>query len=141
MNKFIIDQILFLVIGICIIVLIPVFCGPVFALVFQIVGIVCWGYLCRRILLLPIDLVLGKVTHSACFISQCSVQDLEFFKKVYCCEWKFRTENGHTLKLLVPTAIKDESNKFVVPQKNVMYRITFFRLSKILLVWDETNQG
>ncbi len=141
MEKFIIDQTLFLVIGVLIIVLIPTICGPIFTLILELVAILCWGYLCRRILLLPVDLILGKVTHTACFTTQSGVEDLEFFKKMYCCEWKFKLENNQTLRLLVPIAIKEkESNKLVFPQKNVVYRITFFKLSKILLDWDIINK-
>ena len=139
MKKFIIDQSLFLVMGIAIMILIPIFCGPIFTLIFEIVVILCWGYLCRRILLLPFDFILGKVTRTVCFATQCGIEDLEFFKDMYCYEWKFNLGNGQMLRLLVPIAItKKEAHKIVPPQKDVKLRITYFSLSKILLEW---NQG
>ena len=139
MKKYVIDQFIFLVMGIAIMILIPTFCGPFFTLIFEIAVILSWGYLCRRILFLPFDLILGKVTKTVYFAAQCGIEDLEFFKNTYCCEWKFNLENGQTLRLLVPIAItKKEAYKMVSPQKDVKLRITYFRLSRILLEW---NQG
>lgn len=138
MKKYILDQSIFLVLGIAIIVSIPIICGPFFTLFFEVVVILCWGYLCRRILLLPVDLILGKVTQTAYFAAQCGIEDLEFFKNTYCCEWKFNLGNGQTLRLLVPIAITPkEAYKLVPPQKDVIHRITYFNLSKILLEWDQ----
>ena len=138
MGKFIVDQCLFLVLGIAIIVLIPIICGPIFTLILEIVVILCWGYLCRRILLIPVDLILGKVTRKAYFVAQSGVEDLEFFKNMYCCEWKFNFDNGQTLRLLVPIAItKVEAYKLVLPPKDVIHRITYFSHSKILLEWSQ----
>ena len=137
MKKYILDQSIFLVLGIAIIVSIPFICGPFFTLFFEVVVILCWGYLCRRILLLPVDLILGKVTQTAYFTAQSGIEDLEFFKNMYCCEWKFNLENGQTLRLLVPIAITPkEAYKLVPPQKYVIHKINYFRLSKILLEWD-----
>ena len=138
MKKYIIDQFLFLAVGITIISLIPLFCGPVFTLIWELVAILIWGYLCRRILLLPIDLILGKVTRTVYFATQSSIEDLEFFKNMHCCEWKFNLENGETIRLLVLTVIKQqEVDKLVFPPKNVKLKITYFRLSKILLEWNQ----
>ena len=138
MRKFIVDQCLFLVLGIAIIVLIPIICGPIFTLIFEIAVILCWGYLCRRILLIPADLILGKVTRNAYFAAQSGVEDLEFFKNICYCEWKFNLDNGQMLRLLVPIAItKKEVYKLVPPQKDVIHKITYFSLSKILLEWPQ----
>lgn len=138
MKKFILDQSLFLVLGIAIIIFIPTVCGPFFTLFFEVVAILSWGYLCRRILLLPVDLIIGKVTQTAYFATQSGIEDLEFFKSTYCCEWKFILRTGQTLRLLVPIAInKKEAYKLDPPQKDVIHRITYFRLSKILLEWDQ----
>lgn len=138
MKKFIIDQSLFLVMGIAIMILIPAFCGPIFTLIFESVVVLCWGYLCRRILLLPFDLILGKVTQTAYFATQCGIEDLEFFKDMYCCEWKFNLGNGQMLRLLVPIAItKKEAYKMVQPQNDIKLRITYLSRSKILLEWNQ----
>lgn len=138
MKKYILDQSIFLVLGIAIMAFIPIICGSFFSLIFEIAVILCWGYLCRRILLLPFDLILGKVTKTAYFAAQCGIEDLEFFKNTYCCEWKFNLGNGRTLRLLVPISItKTEAYKVVSPPKDVLLRITYFRLSKIILEWDQ----
>lgn len=139
MKKILIDQALFLAIGIAIMILIPTFCGPVFTLIFEIAVILSWGYLCRRILLLPFDLVLGKVSQTVYFASQCSVEDLEFFKNMNYYVWKFYYGKDQTLKLLVPNAIKKgEEYRVALPQKDVKLKITYLRLSKILLQWENT---
>ena len=140
MKKFIIDQSIFLVVGIVIMVFIPVICGPFFSLFFEAIGILCWGYLCRRILLLPVDLILGKVTQTAYFAAQSGIEDLEFFKNTYYCEWKFNLKNSQTLRLLVPIAITPkETYKPVPPPKDVLHKITYLRLSKILLQWEQVE--
>lgn len=139
MKRFLIDQALFLVIGIAIMILIPILCGPIFTLVFEIVVILCWGYLCRRILLIPFDLILGKASQTVYFSTQCGVEDLDFFKDTNYYVWKFYFENDQTLILLVPIAVtKEEAYKIVLPQKDVKLRITYFRLSKILLQWTQS---
>lgn len=137
MKKYILDQALFLAVGIAIIACIPIVCGPFFTLFFEIVVILCWGYLCRRILLLPVDLIIGKATQTAYFATQSGIEDLEFFKNMYCREWKFNLRNGQLLRLLVPIAVaKEETHKMSLPPKDLKLRITYFRLSKILLQWN-----
>ena len=137
MKKFLIDQILFMVIGVIIMAIIPFFCGPIFTFIFEILLILCWGYLCRRILWLPIDCILGKVSQTVYFSSQCGVEDLEFIRTTKYCVWKFYFGNDQTLKLLVPMAIKKEGICNVDrPQKDDKLRITYYRFSKILLQWD-----
>lgn len=137
MKKYIIDQSMFLMVGITIMIFIPSFCGPFFTLFFEIVVILSWGYLCRRVLL-PFDLFLGGVTKTVCFSTQCGIEDLEFFKNICYCEWKFCLEKGQTLRLLVPIAItKKEVYKIVRPQNGEKLRITYFPLSKILLEWNQ----
>ena len=51
MKKFLIDQVLFLIVGIGIMICIPLLCGPIFTAVFEVVVAISWGYLCRHILL------------------------------------------------------------------------------------------
>ena len=141
MKKFIIDQTIFLVFGIAIAVSIPSICGPFLTVFFEVVVILCWGYLCHRIILLPIDLIIGKVTHTACFATQSGIESLEFFKNTYCYEWKFNLKNGQSLRLLVPITISPtETCKLVPLQKGAIYKITYFSLSKILLEWHYEGQ-
>lgn len=60
MRRFLADQVLYLAAGIVIIRCVPIYCGPIFSIILGGAAILSWGFLCRWILLLPIDLVLGK---------------------------------------------------------------------------------
>ena len=104
MKKFLIDQSLFLLAGIAIMILIPFVYRPAFACVFEIIAVLSWGYLCRRILLLPLDLLFGKVTQTVYFSAQCSAEHFEFSKGKACCVWKFYSGDKQTLTLLAPIA-------------------------------------
>lgn len=141
MKKFVIDQIVLLMIGIAILILIPVICGPVFTLILEIVCALCWGYLCRRVLVLPFDLVLGKVSKTVYYASQCGVEALEFFKEAKCYIWKFYWEKDKTLSLLVPiTPAIEKNNKICLPKADTKLRITYYRLSNILLCWESCQE-
>ena len=65
-----------------------------------------------------------------------SINDYEFFKGKYCCEWKFYSSKG-TMEVLVPVALTEEEihnmEKPLVDQK---VRICFYRFSKILYSWE-----
>ena len=60
MRRYLIDQVLFLIASIGIMIGIPYVCGPVFTFVFEVMVAVSCGYLCRRVLLVPFDLLFGK---------------------------------------------------------------------------------
>ena len=55
MRKYLIDQVLFLIAGIGIMICIPFLCGPIFTFVFEVAVAISWGYLCRRVLLFPLE--------------------------------------------------------------------------------------
>ena len=136
MRKYIIDQVMFLAAGIGIMICIPHICGPKITLLLEALTAISWGYLCRRILLLPMDILCGKVTQNVYFSAQMCLEDLEFFKRKYCPEWKFVYQNK-TLLLLVPIAADmDELQKIEQPRKDEIIRITYFRFSKILLSYE-----
>lgn len=136
MKRFLIDRLLFLMAGIVIMVLIPLIWNSDFALLLEILVILSWGYLCRRILLLPLDLLFGKVTQSVYFAGQCGIEDLELIRGVHCYIWKFYYEDNKTLKLLVPFVVsRNTGNKPILPQKDGKLEVTYFRLSKILFSW------
>lgn len=138
MKKFIIDQILFLATGIAAMISLPFFCGPFFTLFFEIVCLICLGYLCRRILLLPLDLISGKVSQTAYFACHGLGESLDFYKNTAYWEWKFYFGNDQRLILLAPiAATKKEDYKIVQPPKDVKLKITYFRFSKILLEWEQ----
>lgn len=53
MRKYLVDQLLFLIAWIGIMICIPLLCGPIFTFILETMVAISWGYLCRRILLLP----------------------------------------------------------------------------------------
>ncbi len=136
MKRFLIDRLLLLMAGILIMVLIPFIWDSNFALLLEILVILSWGYLCRRILLLPLDLFVGKTTQSAYFAGQCGIEDFEFIGGSYCYIWKFYYEDNKTLKLLVPSVVsRNTGHKPIFPQKDGKLEVTYFRFSKVLLSW------
>ena len=137
MKKFLIDQTLFLFVGIAIMITIPFLCGPFFTLVFELITMLCWGYLCRRLLVLPFDIVLGKVTKRVFFSCQCQKENLEFFKSTCFYIWKFRFRSNQTIELLAPFTENENLSNTILPQKDVELKITYYRFSKILLHWNQ----
>lgn len=136
MKKFLIDQALFLILGIAIMISIPYFCGPIFTFLFEILVILFWGFLCRRLILIPIDFVAGRVTRAVYFATQCGIDEYEFHKGRFFCEWKFYYGSNQTLYLLVPIcATKEDLAKMSLPKQDEKIWITYFRFSKILLNW------
>lgn len=140
MRKYLIDQIIFLIVGIGIMICLPHFCGPIFTLVFEVMAALSCGYLCRSVLLLPLDLLYGKVTHDAYFANQCGIENYEFYKGKYCIELKFYYGNNQTLMLLAPDVTPEEKLcSMKLPDKDKKLIITYFRFSKILLNWEYTQ--
>lgn len=137
MRKYLVDQLLFLIAWIGIMICIPLLCGPIFTFILETMVAISWGYLCRRILLLPFDLLFGKVTRSVYFASQACIDDCEFYINRHCPEWRFYYENK-TLILLIPmVATMEVICKRERPKTNAKLSITYFRFSKILLGYDQ----
>lgn len=137
MKKFIVDQILFLIFGVGIAIGIPYVFGFVFTCVLEILTILTWGYLCRQILLLPLDFICGKTTCIVYFAARCITWNYEFYKNRHYCEWKFYYGNRQTLILTVPVAkTLKELDEMVQPQADQKLKITYLRHSKILLDWE-----
>ncbi len=137
MRKFIVDQILFLIFGIGIAIGIPFVFGFVFTWVLEILTILTWSYLCRQILLLPLDFICGATTRVVYFAARCVTWDYEFCKNRHYCEWKFYHGNRQKLILTVPVAkTLKELDVMVQPQADQKLKITYLRHSKILLNWE-----
>ena len=135
MKKFILDQILFLIVGFLLAVIIPHICGPIFTLVLETVVILCWGYLCRRVLLLPLDFVVGTTTKTVYFSSQFGKEEYEFFKGNYFSNWMFCYENGQKLILSVPGADATNFDCIMLPSHDKRIEVTCYKFSRILLAW------
>lgn len=136
MRRFFIDQLLFLAVGIVFMILIPTFCGNISTYVFEGIVLLTWCYQCRRVIIIPFDYLLGKTVQIVCFSNECSIHKYEFFKNNYCCEWKFYFAGDKTLVLLFPNGFRDKPSKAFSPEKDQRVKITYFKLSKILLNWE-----
>ena len=135
MKKFILDQVLFLIVGFLLAVIIPHICGPIFTLVLETVVILCWGYLCRRVLLLPLDFVVGTTTKIVSFSSQFGKEEYEFFKGNFFSNWMFCYENGQKLILSVPGADATNFDCIMLPLCDKRIKVTYYKFSHILLSW------
>ncbi len=137
MRKYMIDQTLLLGIGICIMIGIPIVCGPVFTFVLEGMTMLSFGYLCRRILAIPFDILRGKETRIVYFASQRGIEDYEFYKDKHCREWKFYYSGDKTISLLVPEpATLEEIHSMKRPKADERVKITYLRYAKILLSWE-----
>lgn len=137
MKRYFVDQAIFLLFGVAIAICIPFICGPISSVVLEIIIALCWGYLCRRILLMPLDLICGPKNKSVCFSTQLGIEDFEFFKGKHCCEWKFYYSNNKILKLLVP--LENANDEKERPIKDEKIDIVYYRFSKILCRWTERD--
>lgn len=137
MKKYLIDQSIFLLIGLVILLSIPRFCGPCFAIVLQLMVTLCWGYLCRRILLLPFDFFIGSISRIVYYSSQIGIEEYEFFKNSYCAIWKFHLGKNNNLTLLVPSySTESDSLDNSTPKQDRKIEIVYYGLSKILIDWN-----
>ena len=115
----------------------PWMCGYIisFTIISELITILSLTYLCRRILILPLDCILKKRSADVFFSQVSSLNNYEFFKGKYCCEWKFYYSKG-TVEVLVPVALtKEEIHNMEKPLVNQKVRIYYYRFSKILYSW------
>lgn len=139
-KRYLIDQLFILMVGIGILFIIPDMCGHVFILIiiFGIIDILSFGYLCRRILIFPIDLVLDKRKEDVYFSKVCNIDNYELYfpPRKYYCEWEFYSEN-EILEVLVPIVLTEkEIINMEKPDENQLVRIYYYRYSKILYSWE-----
>ena len=101
--------------------------------------LIAWScfILLRRILVLPLDMLLGCVEKEVCFSQICNIDEYEFFRKKCYCEWYFYFSSKGTLTLLVPVCMTYEDIlKMDSPVTNQKVRIHYYRYSKILCSWE-----
>lgn len=141
MTRLIIDEILLLIIGLL--------CGAFFAsqcenknviwILLILEGLIVWsfGSLGKHVLLLPIDLIIGKVERVVYFSRMSNFDEYEFKKEKHYCEWKFYSEKG-TLEVLVPVELsKEEIFTMDKPKVDQKVRVTYYKYSKILYSWED----
>lgn len=117
------------------------YCAPIHVLwtnlveskVIIVVLIITYGGLCYRILLLPIDFLLGPV----CRTMYCS--GLRYMAEMHTCRahcpvWKFYYGSNIVVSLLDPKLIKNKDiHKMQYLPKDVPLTVTFYRLSGIII--------
>lgn len=92
-------------------------------------------YLCRRILVLPLDFLTQKKNEIVFFRRVNNINKYEFYKGRYYCEWEFYSSKG-TVVVLVPVALKEEEiRNMEKPMCDQKVHICFYRFSKILYSW------
>lgn len=134
MKRFLVDQMLFLLCGIGIIILIPRYCGPAFSIFLIALAVLSWGFLCRRLLLMPLDFIVGKKTQTVFYATQRTAYTFEFFNGMHCKEWKFYFGNNQTIYLLYPDSLTNRNNICLpIPKNDEKVIITYYKHSKILL--------
>lgn len=128
-----IDQIIFLAIGVGVMICLPLICGPIFTVLLELAVATSWGYLCRRVLLYPLDLLFGSNKCFAYFATHIGVVECEFRKRKCCPEWKFRLNNENIVLMVPILTTLNDINKIEYPPKDEKLEITYLRFSKILL--------
>jgi len=140
MKEYLIDQLLYMAVMIAIMLCIPVFCGPVFTVLLEVTVLLTTAYVCKRALLLPIDLILGKVEKEVYFSGIAGTEMLEFYRKKCCCLWKFYHGGNAKLVLLVPRVVDENGLKTMEqPLADQKMSIVYYRCSKILCSWEPTE--
>ena len=133
MKKYFIDQALILSIGICCFGYLCYLGSHPFVTILKILIAFIWLFLCRRLLLIPLDLLFGAKKKIVYFSTAIISYKCEFCKKSYCYEWKFHYDKKGKLKLLIPKVLKEQDVlDLEPPPKNTPIEITYFKFSKIL---------
>ena len=140
MKKYIIDRLVLLALGICFMIYTPYSAGPIFTIIGEITLILSFGILCHRVLLLPLDLIVGKKQAVVYFGYQYCVEDGEMITRKHFVEWKFYYGSNQKICLLAPYAIpKDTLMHPTTPARDQKVKITYYRYSKILCHWEPAD--
>lgn len=138
MRTYVLDQLIFLLVAIIIMLIVPRMCGGVLLLtiISELMVLISSVYLCRQVFLLAIDSFLEKKVEELHFSKICNISRYEFSKRKCYCEWILYSSTK-TLKLVVPMEVSEkEVNNIEHPKQNQRIRVTYFRFSKILSSWE-----
>ena len=137
MKRFIIDQVITLIVLTALIWLDILFS---YSFVGTIIAIPIFAYLVWRILLFPIDLIVGKKTEIVYFSKQSGAEFLYcygFIRNTGVYLWDFYHRNNKLLTLLVPIVVNIKKGEEIdQPCANAKVRITYYKYSKILCNWE-----
>lgn len=105
-------------------------------LLFGVLLIISTAYLCREVLLLPIDFIIGKKTKICYFHHGFLRDDYEFFKKVCCFIWVFG-DGKENIALTFPTSYPiTQKDAVMFPPTRKRIKITYYRFSKMIYSWE-----
>lgn len=136
MRTYILDKSIVFLVGVGIFIAIPLLFDPIYSIVLRAVTAIAWLYWCKDLLLLPIDLLLGKTVQAYRFEGCLTVDQYESFRKKYWCVWRFNN-GGKRLTLNVPLSCSQEETFKRMPSVGQTLTIAYCRLSGLLCSWEE----
>lgn len=132
MTLFLLDQILFALCGLGIMYSIPLVFPYGLAILLEVITFCVWGYLCKNVILLPVDLLVGKTTSIAVYNGKIGSVNFEFFRKKNYYIYKFSGENVD-LHLIDPfMSNRSGIGEIDSLRKGQLVKISYFRFSKLL---------
>lgn len=136
MKKFIFDQIFTAIIAVSAMIVTPFVFGIEAAIICEVLILVSYGYLCRRLFFLLLDKLCGRKTVIVYFAKQIGIEEYEFFNRACNLKWKFYYGDNQTLILFVPVFTSHgETKVFQQPTNGQKIEISFYPFSKILYSW------
>jgi len=142
MKKYLLDKLLLLITTILIIIGI-IFIPNLYGKRLSTILILLFGILglerSKEVLLFPLDLIIGEKTRMCYYSSNYTwAYQYDFFTKERCDHWKF-IENNKVFWLTVPirSLKRGETYEKLLPPEKRKLIIKYYRLSKILISWEE----
>lgn len=133
MKRYILDRVLIIFIGICIIVAIHKILIPVAAVILGIFFIIFLLIQCWRVIVLPLDIICGPKYKVAYFSTQFNMTDYDIIKgKEYWC-WKFYSGKNNKFELINFNNSEDVN---IIDITDSKMSLKYYRFSKILLEWN-----
>lgn len=139
MIVFIIDKAIILFIGVGLYIYTPNLVGQSLTIIIRAAIVIMCGSLCKSLVLLPIDFILGKRKRICVFITCTYWKKYEMFRnRCYCCYY-FITERNN-IHLIVPVSCRiTEISTIEVPPRNQEIEITYYRVSRVLCKWEPVD--
>ena len=136
MKLYLLDRALYLFAGILLVIGSCIYFPTVLAVIAVILIVLSWGIICYPLVLLPLDFVLGRKNELLYFSTQLGLEELEFFKRRYICEWKF-VNSKKQLNLMIPLSYsKEQISQSSFPPHDRLLRVTYYPFSKIMVSWE-----
>ncbi len=132
MKRYIADKLFLLMIGLGMIIVCPFVFSNLMAWIGIVAICISWFYLCRPILLLPIDLILGPhIKHLT--LTNYNYDHGDLFRHHYFAMGFAREANGNKIWLIFPEMVAFNDLENVMIKYKGGKRITYYPLSKIVI--------